>query len=75
MFHPTGDAVRLPKVTPPPVPVQDRKKDYIVAAALLLIGWILTGALGYLREKPQVVELGTIGNKGLGALQEKISGK
>ena len=42
MFHPTGDAVRLPKVNPPPAPVQDRKKDYIVAAALLLIGWILT---------------------------------
>ena len=74
MFHPTGDAGPLPTVPEKKEEEPVKKNDYRVAVAIFVAGWILTGVLSLLREKPQIETLGTIGNEGLSALQEKICG-
>ena len=74
MFHPTGDAGPLPTAPEKKEEEPQKKKDYRVAVAIFVAGWILTGALSFLREKPQIETLGTIGSAGLSTLQEKICG-
>ncbi len=74
MFHPTGEAGPVPAAPEKRVEDPPKKKDYRVAVAIFVAGWILTGALSLLKEKPQINTLGTIGSEGLSALHEKIFG-
>ena len=73
VFQPEGDASII---APPmrPLVIRDRVKDYGIAVALLLVGWIISGALVILQEKPQVVRLGEIGTRGLAEFQAKVCG-
>ena len=73
IFRPTGDAIPLPSTSGPLV--RDKTKDIAIAAALFLVGWVLTaGLMMFLREKPQITQLGNIGGKGLTEMNAKFTG-